>query len=66
VALVKAREFPAVVEGKVVGNALVLKGTQVHLVRIEAGKLGLDYRGGGIWADVVETDLAERVPRGER
>ena len=66
VALVKAREFPAVVEGKVVGNALVPKGTEVRLVRIKAGKLGLEYRGGGTWAEVGETDLAERVPRGEQ
>ena len=66
VALVKAREFPAVVDGKVVGNALVPKGTEVRLLKIEGSKLGLEYRGGGAWAQPSETDLAERVPAGER
>ena len=56
-----AREFPAVVDGKSVGNVIVPKGTEVHLMKIEAGKLGLEYRGGGAWAEPAETELAEQV-----
>ena len=60
VILRKAKEFPAVVDGKAVGNITVPKGTEVHLLKIDAGKLGLEYRGGGAWADAEETDLADR------
>ena len=66
IALRKAREFPAVVEGKAVGNVIVPKGTEVHLLKIEGGKLGLEYRGGGVWAGVDETDLADRLRSAER
>ena len=60
-ALRKPHEFPAVVEGKAVGNVIVPKGAEVKLLKIEAGKLGLEYRGGGAWVGVDETDLAERL-----
>ena len=60
-ALRKAREFPAVAGGKAVGNILVPKGTEVKLLKIEAGKLGLEYHGGGAWVGTDETDLAERL-----
>ena len=61
VLLRKATEFPAVVDGKVVGKIIVPKDTEVHLLKIEAGKLGLEYRGGGLWADTDDTDLADRL-----
>ena len=61
VVLRKAKEFPAVVDGKSVGKITVPKDTEVHLLKIEVGKLGLEYRGGGVWADADETDLAERL-----
>jgi hypothetical protein len=66
VVLRKAKGFPAVVDGKAVGSAILPKGTEVHLLKIEAGKLGLEYRGGGAWADVDETDLADRMRSVER
>ena len=61
VVLRKAKEFPAVVDGKVVGKIIVPKDTEVRLLKIEAGKLGLEYRGGGLWADTDDTDLADRL-----
>ena len=61
VLLRKAKEFPAVVDGKAVGKIIVPKDTEVHLLKIEAGKLGLEYRGGGLWADTDDTDLADRL-----
>ncbi|MEA3211975.1 MAG: hypothetical protein QOE70_5032 [Chthoniobacter sp.] len=61
VALKKAMEFPAVVNGKVVGKVAVPPGTEANLVSIQEGKLGLEYQGGGGWIAVEETDLAQRL-----
>jgi hypothetical protein len=61
VVLKRAKEFPAVVNGKVVGKVEVPLGTEAKLVSIKDGKLGLEYRGGGAWLAVEETDLAQRL-----
>jgi hypothetical protein len=61
VALTKATDFPAVVNGKVVGSLTAPAGTEVELVTISGGKLGVEYRGGGAWLFVEETDVVLRT-----
>jgi hypothetical protein len=61
VAILKAHEFPAVVNGKVVGKLTAPAGTEVGLVTISGGKLGVEYQGGGDWLFLEETDLATRA-----
>ena len=61
VILRKAMAFPAVVNGKVVGKVEVPTGTEAKLVSIKDGKLGVEYRGGGAWLAVDETDIAQRL-----
>lgn len=63
VALKTAKEFPAVVNGKVVGRVEVPAGTEARLISVQDGKLGVEYRGGGAWLTVEETDLAQRLRR---
>jgi hypothetical protein len=61
VTLKKAVQFPAVLDGKIVGNVQAPAGSQAHLVLIKDGKLGLEYQGGGAMVDVNDTDLADIV-----
>ena len=61
VTLKKPRRFPAVVNGKVVGHVEAPVGTELNLVSIQNGQLGVEYRGGGAWMPVEETDLAQRL-----
>jgi len=62
VRLRKPTKFPAVVDGKEVGSLVAPPGTEVNLRGIREGKLGLEFRGGGAWLPVEDTDLASRVP----
>jgi hypothetical protein len=62
VVLKKAVTFPAVVNGKVVGNLTAPAGSEANLKIIKDGKLGVEYQGGGAWLKVEDTDLAARVP----
>jgi hypothetical protein len=62
VRLRKSTAFPAVVDGKEVGSLVAPSGTEVNLLAIREGKLGLEYKGGGAWLPVGDTDLATRVP----
>jgi hypothetical protein len=61
VKLKKAREFPAVVNGKAVGTIVAPPGSEARLVTIQAGKRGLEFRGGGAWVPAEETDIAVRL-----
>ena len=61
VKLRRAREFPAVVDGKAVGKIEAPAGSEARLVAVQAGKLGLEFRGGGAWVTPEETDLAMRL-----
>jgi len=61
VALTKAIDFPAVVNGKVVGSLTAPAGTEVGLVTISGGKIGVEYQGGGAWLFVEETDVIART-----
>jgi hypothetical protein len=63
VAIKKDTDFPAVVNGKVVGSLIAPAGTEVGLVTISGGKLGVEYQGGGAWLFVEETDLIARTQR---
>jgi hypothetical protein len=63
VAIIKATDFPAVVDGKVVGSLTAPAGTEVGLVTISGGKLGVEYRGGGAWLFVEETDVIARTQK---
>jgi len=57
--------FPAVLDGKEVGGILTApKGSEVKVVTIRGGKVGLEYRGGGAWVDIRYTDFEERVRHG--
>jgi hypothetical protein len=62
IVLKKAITFPAVVNGKVVGNLIAPMGAEANLKIIKDGKLGVEYQGGGAWLAVEDTDLASRVP----
>jgi hypothetical protein len=55
-------QFPAVINNKMVGSVRAPAGSEVHLVSVENGKLGVEYRGGGAWVKPEATDLSERVP----
>jgi len=61
VRLKAAREFPAVVNGKKVGTIAAPAGSEASLVAIQAGKLGVEFKGGGAWVDPAETDLPVRL-----
>ena len=61
VRLKKAVQIPAVVGGKEVGKVTVNAGTEVKLARIQDGKVGIEYQGGGAWLTPEETDLMERA-----
>jgi hypothetical protein len=61
VALTKDKEFPAVVDGKVVGSLTAPAGTEVDVVTISGGKIGVEYKGGGAWVFVEETDVVART-----
>ena len=61
VRLKRAVEIPAVVGGKEVGKVTLKVGTEVNLVRIKDGKVGIEYQNGGTWLMPDETDVMERV-----
>lgn len=61
VALTTDKEFPAVVDGKVVGSLKAPAGTEVDIVTISGGKIGVEYQGGGAWLFVEETDVIART-----
>lgn len=63
VILKKAKQFPAVVNGKVVGKVEVPTGAEAKVVAIQDGKIGVEYQGGGAWLTVDETDLPQRLRR---
>jgi len=61
VALKKVVEFPAVLDGKVVGKVQSPAGVQVQLILIQDGKAGVEFQGGGAMVEIRDTDLIERV-----
>lgn len=61
VTLKKEVIFPAVINGKVVGSVVAHPGEEANLRCIKDGKIGLEYKGGGVWLTAEDTDLASRV-----
>jgi len=61
VSLKRETSFPAVVSGKVVGSIVAPVGSEVNLMTIKDGKIGVEYQGGGAWLAVEDTDLERRV-----
>lgn len=59
-----AVEFPAVLDGRVVGKVKAPPGVHARLVVIRGNKLGVEYQGGGAMVDVSETDLIQQVLAG--
>ena len=59
--LKKDVEFPAVLDGKVVGSVKAPAGTQALLIVIKGNQAGVEYQGGGAMVDIADTDLIERV-----
>lgn len=54
-------DFPAVLEGKVVGKLRAAAGTEARVVKVSGGKVGVEYHGGGAWLDFDRTDFIERA-----
>jgi len=61
VTLKKPVEFPAVLDGKIVGNVKAPAGVEARLVMMKGTQVGVEYQGGGAMVDVADTDLIERV-----
>ena len=61
VTLKRRVEFPAVANGKVIGKLTAPQGSIANLVVVKDGKLGVEYRGGGAWLDVKDTDALARM-----
>jgi hypothetical protein len=61
VKLLKTIEFPAVLNGKVVGKVQAPAGTEANLRLIKDQQLGVEFRGGGAWVPIAETDLMDQV-----
>lgn len=66
-----ATSFPAVVDGKRVGEINVPAGTEVKVVQVQPDKIGVAYSPdgkvanlGGAWLKTADTDLIERVQAG--
>lgn len=61
VTLKEAVEFPAVMNGQVVGSVKVPAGSQVALVTLQPDQVELEYQGGRKTVPCKSTDVAERV-----
>ena len=59
-------DFPAVLEGRVVGKLRAAVGTETRVVKVSGGKIGVEYHGGGAWLDFDRTDFLERARQGWR
>jgi len=59
VTLVRARAFPAVIQGKVAGSVQVPAGIEVRLVDINPKGASLVFQGGGVRVPLSATDLPE-------
>jgi len=61
VILLKVVEFPAVLEGKVVGSVKTPAGTAAKVVTIEPADVAVAYNGGEARVPYAETDLRQRA-----
>jgi hypothetical protein len=61
VVLRRTIEFPAVLDGKVIGKTKAPAGTEANLVMMNGLLVGVEFRGGGAWVPISQTDLMERA-----
>lgn len=61
VTLQKATKFPAVLNGKIVGEVIAPAGTEATLKQVKDDKVGLELNGGGAWLPADQTDLIARA-----
>jgi hypothetical protein len=61
VTLQKPAKFPAVLNGKIVGELVAPAGSEATLKLIRNDQVGLEFNGGGAWLPAAETDLIARV-----
>jgi len=61
VRLKAAVDFPAVVDGKVVGKLRAPAGAETRVMKLAHGQVGVEYHGGGAWLDFERTDFVERA-----
>jgi len=61
ITLAQAVTFPAVIDGKAVGEVTVAPGTPVRLVNMEAGQLVVEFQGGAQTVPVDATNLVQSV-----
>ena len=61
VRLKTAVDFPAVLDGRVVGKLLAPSGAEARVIKISNGKVGVEYQGGGAWLAFESTDFVERA-----
>ncbi len=61
VTLTKPAKFPAVLNGRIVGELIAPAGSEATLKLIKNDQVGLEFNGGGAWLPAAETDLSARV-----
>ena len=61
VRLKAAVDFPAVVDGKVVGKLRAPAGAETRVMKLANGQVGVEYHGGGAWLEFDRTDFVERA-----
>jgi hypothetical protein len=61
VRLLRSIEFPAVLDGKVIGKIRAPAGTDARLVVVKDHQVGVEFRGGGAWVSIDDTDLMEKA-----
>jgi hypothetical protein len=54
-------EFPAVMDGKVVGKLRAPAGVEARVVKISNAQVAVEYHGGGAWLAMDRTDFVERA-----
>jgi hypothetical protein len=59
--LTKATAFPAVTQGKVIGSLTAPSGSEVKLMTISGGRIGVEFQGGGAWVLAEDTDIVRRT-----
>lgn len=59
--LKKVVSFPAVLNGKVIGKVNAPAGSEVNLVMMKNGKVGVEFKGGGAMLEPADTDLVQKV-----
>ncbi|MEY5012176.1 MAG: hypothetical protein RLZZ253_3315 [Verrucomicrobiota bacterium] len=59
--LKKPTQFPAVRDGQVIGTLTAPMGSEVRLVKIHQGKIGVEYQGGGGWIAPEDSNLGEKL-----